>query len=467
MSHATTPSVPARAVPGAPHPPLLAGRFLAGILPDFRADPLGLFLGAAREHGDVVRLRFGPAITYFFNHPDQVKQILQDNHRNFHKQTYLKQALGIFGSTENIFLSDGDFWLRQRRLMQPAFHRQRIAAFVAMMAAQAEAMLAQWHSRPAGAPLDIEAEMMRLTLGIIGRALFGIDLSDEASELGHAFTVGSEVFAERTRKLFPLPIWVPTPRNRQFLAARRTVFRVIDEIIALRRREGGEHHDLLAMLMEARDEETGTGMDDQQLRYEMQVMLFAGHETTATALTWAFYLLAQHPEVAATLYAELDDVLGGRAVTVDDLPRLPYTRMVVEEAMRLYPPAWAMTRQSVAECEIGGYRVPANSSVMLAPYTTHRHPDFWPEPERFRPERFAPEAVAARPRFAYFPFGGGPRQCIGNTFALTEAQVILATVMQQARLHLVPGHPVRPTPLIALRTSDGLPMTVTWAGDRR
>jgi cytochrome P450 len=302
--------------------------------------------------------------------------------------------------------------------------------------------------------------MMALTLQVAGRALFSRDLLGEASDLGRAFTTLSEFMNYRMGTPFAPPQFVPTRHNRDFKRARAVVDGSIFDMIRERRRgAAGPADDLLAMLMEARDADTGQGMSDAELRNEIAVMMFAGHETTSVTLTWAFYLLSQNPAAEAELHAELDRALAGRPPAMADLPNLPYNRGVIEETLRLYPPAFGVTRQSIGADVFGGYRVPANAGVTLLFYNVHHDARFWPEPERFDPARFSPEQAAQRPAFTYLPFGAGPRQCIGNQFALAEAQLALATIAQRYQLRLLPGHPVKPNPVFTLRTSDGLPMT--------
>jgi len=413
------------------------------------------------RYGDVVRFRllFWPA--YVLYHPDHVKQVLQENHRNYNKDFFImKVTRQIFGN--NLFTSDGASWLRQRRLMQPSFHHKRLAGFGRLMSEGTVAMLERWQrTAPSDAPLDIPLEMMRLTLRIAGLTLFSLDLSDEVDLVGHTFTTLGPLISRYTTLPFP-PLWVPTPRNRRLLAGLNTLNTVVYAIIEERRKQPVDTQatDLLGMLLSARDEETGEGMSDQQLRDEVLTLLLAGHETTATALAWTWYLLSQHPEVERRLHTELETVLAGRKPSVEDLDALPYTRMVIQEAMRLYPPAFGFTRFAIASDEMGGYPIVAKSVMFLSAYCTHRHPAFWEEPEVFDPERFTPERSAGRPRFAYFPFGGGPRQCIGNNFAMMEAQLVLATVAQRYSLRLVPGHPVELQVLPTLRPRLGLPMTL-------
>jgi cytochrome P450 len=301
--------------------------------------------------------------------------------------------------------------------------------------------------------------MTRLTFQIVGRSLFGVDLSDDTGRVSRSFTYANQYIAELTSRPFsPLLIRLPSPGNRRLRAAIKELDEVVYKIIDERRRRGQETGDLLSMLMSARDEDTGEAMDDAQVRDEVMTLMLAGHETTANALTWTWYLLSQNPAAEVKLHEELRRVLAGRSPTFEDLPGLKYTRMVIEEALRLYPPAYVISRLTGSADRVGYYHLPAGSSLLLSPYLTHRHPDFWPDPEKFDPERFNPDQPSDRPRYAYLPFGGGPRQCIGNTFAMTEAQLVLATMAQRVRLSLVHGHPVEFEPLITLRPKFGMKM---------
>ncbi len=445
--------------PGHKRPPGPRGHVLFGSAPDIQRNPTQVYLALARHYGDIVRIRFVLWPTYMVFHPDDVKHVLQDNHQNYNKDVYTYHALKPFVG-EGLITNNGQPWLRQRRLIQPVFHRKHLATFGTLMSDATVAMLKQWESYiQQDQPLDIAAEMMRLTLQIVGQVLFQVDLSDQAAQAGQAFTTLNKLLSDYIHAPFP-PLSVPTPRNRRLQGARHALDAVVDGIITEHRLQNADTGDLLARLLLARDEETGEGMSDRQVRDEVMTLLFAGHETTANALSWTWYLLSQHPDVEQRLRTELDEVLGGHQPTMDDLPNLPYTRMVLEEAMRLYPPAWSFGRKAIASDKIGGYAVPANTWVWLSPFVTHRHPAFWENPKVFDPERFTPEKVAVRPRYAYFPFGGGPRMCIGSHFAMMEAQLILATVAQSYRLRLVPGHPVEPEALLSLRPRYGLPMTI-------
>lgn len=451
------------------HPPGPTTRWPVGVMPQFRADALGTFLHMRESYGDALRFRFMLHFYgYAFFHPDHVEHILVDNNRNYVKRggpgnELLRPVVG-----NGLLTSDGDFWLRQRRLVQPAFHRRRIAAFSTTMTHAARAMLDRWASRAGtGEPWDVAEEMMRLTLEIAGRTLFSVDLTGEAETIGDAFVAASQKVIDYSTipygSLFlrmPFMPGVPT-LNRNVAALDGVVNGLIAERRQHRLAGQGESADLLDMLMDARDEETGATMTDEQLRDEVMTLMLAGHETTALALSWAFYLLSQHPQVRERLETEVDAVLGDRTPTMEDIPALTYTAQVLDEVLRLYPPAYLLSRFTIADDVVGGYDLPAGSVLSLSPYVTHRHPEFWPEPESFDPDRFTPQRQAERPRFAYFPFGGGPRQCIGNRFALTEAILVLAMVTQQFRLDLVPGHPIALEPLITLRPKHGILVTST------
>jgi cytochrome P450 len=435
------------------------GHYLVGNVPELRDDPLRLFIECGLEFGDVVRLHLGPITAHLVRHPDGVKHVLQDNNKNYGRQTRgfeaLRETLG-----NGLITSEGSFWQRQRRIAQPGFHRQRIAGFAAIMVESATAMVERWAARgaSAGQPdrIDLTPELLRVTLRILGLSMFGLDLSDDAEAIGRAVTVVLEATRTSITSILEIPRFIPTPANRRFLEALATIDRVTLGLIAERRAGGASKDDLLSMLLDARDEETGEGMTDRQLRDELVTILGAGHETTSMALSWTAVLLSRHPGVRRKLEAELDVVLAGRAPGFSDIPKLQYTRMVLEEAMRLYPPAWIVGRNAIDDDEIGGYPIPAASLVFVSPWVTHRHPGLWDNPEGFDPERFAPGADEARPRYAYFPFGGGPHLCIGNSFAMMEATLVLATVAQRFHMDLVPGHPVEPEPMITIRPRHGV-----------
>jgi cytochrome P450 len=442
-------------------PPILRGHFLFGNMREGQQDPLRLYMRAREQFGDIVRLRTIPSVYwYLVTHPHDVEHVLQINQRNYRKPDVFNNPVGLL-TGRGLLTSEGDFWRHQRRLAQPAFHRQRLAALATLMTDAAESTAERWSQSAAnGTPMDIAAEMMRLTLKITSLALFSNDISDKADRVGPAVRVAFEHVNYRMSHPLALPERIPTRRNRRFLKAKRTLDELVFGLINEHRRTGEDRGDLLSMLLLTCDEETGEGMSDQQLRDEVITLLLAGHETTAAALSWIWYLLSLHPDIDCKLHAELAQVLGGRTPTFDDLPHLSYTAMVCKESMRLYPPAWGQPRQAIADDRVGGYHIPAGVIITLCQWVTHRHPDFWETPEQFDPERFTPERSANRPRFAYFPFGGGARQCIGNNFAMMEAQLILATLAQRFRLDLVPKHPVEPDPTFTLRPRYGVLMTL-------
>jgi cytochrome P450 len=439
-------------------PPRLRSRALLGSASEMQRDPLA-FLTRTRQYGNVVGMRFVFSDAYLIYHPDGVKHVLQENHRNYNKDVLTYKVFRPFLGL-GLLTNDGESWLHQRRLIQPAFHRKRLVAYGTLMTDAANTLLEQWQARGDGdAPLDVAEEMMRLTLCIVGQALFSVDLSLETSTVGPAVTTLVKLLGDYIYAPFP-PLSIPTSRNRRMLAALREIDQVVESIIARRRQQNVDTGDLLSMLLLARDEETGQGMSDRQVRDEVMTMLIAGHETTANTLAWTWYLLSQHPEIEQRFYTEIDEVLGGRIPTIEHLPELKYTNMVLEESLRLYPPGGIFGRKAIADDELGGYRIPANSLIIVSPYATQHHPDYWPDPERFDPERFTPERSADRSHYAYFPFSSGPRMCIGSSFAMMEAQLILATIAQRYQLRLVPGHPVEPQMKVTLRPKYGLRMTI-------
>jgi cytochrome P450 len=434
------------------------GRFIpASDLQALRESPLAALVKVAGRYGDFFQYPVGFWTIYVANHPDAVRHILQENHRNYTKATFQYRLLAQVAGN-GLLSSDGSFWRRQRRLAQPAFHRESLAALGKVMVEAAENMVQRWQPfAEQGEVFDVDQEMMVVALEIVGKALFGTSFTDRADSITRAVHIALDEIVYRARTPIALPLSVPTPRARRFRRAVKTLDAAVYAIVEQRRQDGTWHHDLLSMLLAARDEETGEGMSNAQLRDEMVTLIVAGHETVASALTWAWYFLAQHPDAERRLHDELAAVLCGRTPTVQDLPALSYTRMVVEETLRLYPPAWLITRRALEADEIGDYRIPAGALIVVSPYLTHRHPSFWENPGRFEPERFAPER-SERPRFAYFPFGGGPRLCIGNNFALMEAHLVLAMVAQRYRLELAGNGPVEVVPGVTLRPRGGLPV---------
>ena len=410
--------------------------------------PLEMFTELAR-YGDVVGIRVVNFRNVFINHPDLIEEVLVGHPRRYFKGRVLRANRHVFG--EGLLTSEGDFWLRQRRLVQPAFHRPRIAAYAETMVEYAQRLMESWR---AGEERDVHQEMMKLTLQIVAKTLFNADVTRDASDVGKSLELLLELGADFRRTLF-VPHWVPTLTNlrikREIAFIENILYRIINE----RRASGRDTGDLLSMLLHVQDED-GSRMTDKQLRDETITLFLAGHETTASSLSWTWWLLAQNPRVEAKLHAELDEALGGRAPSMDDLGRLPYTASVITESMRLYPPAWGLARVVVEDHELGGYPLRKGMGVAMAQWVVHRDTRWYDTPEEFRPERWEGDFAKRIPRFAYFPFGGGPRQCIGNNFALMEATLILATVAQKYRLRLVPDHPVVPLASITLRPRYGV-----------
>jgi len=432
-------------------------------IPQIQRDPLRFLMTNAAAHGDFIHYPLRLWEVFQITHPAIIKHILQDNNRNYTKNTIQYNTLAQV-TGRGLLTSDGPLWLRQRRLVQPAFHRKRIHAFGDDISTAAASMLDRWDARPNGTTIDVDAEMMQVALEIVGKTLFNLDLRHEAPEMTEGVLEMLAYVVYRAKAMVAPPISWPTGRNRRYRAAMTKLEGVIYGAIAARRAGGIDHGDILSMLLAARDEDTGEGMSDRQIRDEMATLIIAGHETVASALTWAWHLLAQHPAAWAELEAEVDAALGGRTPTADDLPALPYARMVFEETLRLYPPAWLITRRALAADRIGDATIPANAILIMSPYVTHRHPEFWPEPDAFQPRRFTPEAIAERPRFAYIPFGGGPRLCIGDSFALMEGPLILAAVAQRYRLEGDANRPPQMDALVTLRPRGGLYMKATKRG---
>jgi cytochrome P450 len=428
------------------------------MLPAVRRNPTAVFLDAARRYGEVSYFKIGPRHGFLVTNPADVRHVLQDNARNYRKSPLYDKLRVLLGN--GLLTSEGDFWLRQRRIAQPAFHRQRIAALAGVMADAARDAAAHWETLASAArPVDVDEEMMRLTRTVVLRTLLGADLGPFSDTIDDAWRTLNQQIGESFWSL-GLTDWWPSARKRRFHAARAVLRGAVEHVIADRRRNGSDSPDLLSMLMTARDEETGETMTDDQLRVEVTTFLLAGQETTSLALTWIWYLLSQHAAAQRRLEDEIDAALDGRPAEYGDLVNLPYTRMVIDEAMRLYPPAWGFSREAVGDDHVGGFRLPRGWLVFIVPYVLHRLPRFWSNPDAFDPERFTPERIAERPKFVYLPFGAGPRQCIGNQFALVEAHLVLATLAQRYRLHLVPGHTVDPWPLITLRPRFGMPMII-------
>jgi cytochrome P450 len=434
----------------------IRGYPLVGSLPDFSKDRLGLLQRMARE-GDVWGIHFGPFPVILFNKPEHVQSILVEHAYDFDKGLAIHNVFRpVIG--DGIFSSEGDFHRHQRKLMAPAFQPRHIASYAEIMGHYGEQIQQTWLD---GAVIDVNRQMTNVTMSIIGKALFDADVFTETDELGAAMTIITEYVAQAVSTLLPPPYGWPLPRNRRMHKGVEVVRNRIQRFIDERRNSPIERNDFLSILLQAKDED-GKPMSDEQVMAECATLFGAGHETTATALSWTWYLLCQHPESYQKVQQEVDSVLQGRTPTYDDLARLPYCLQVFKEAMRVFPPAYAFSRRALRDVEIDGYRVSKGRVVLLAPYTLHRREEYFPDPEKFDPERFTPEREKRLPRYAYLPFGAGPRICIGMYFAMMEGHLLLATLAQRASFSLVPGQTIEPDPVhhLALRPAGTVNVVV-------
>jgi len=452
-------SIPVKTIgsPGLKAIPRVRTRNPLGSAFAFRQDPLHFIASMAAEYGDIFQFRLLTIPIVVINHPDYIKHILVDNQENYDKDVFLFHVVKPVLRNGLIANEGGKNWLHQRRLTQPAFHRQRIATLGKLMSDTILEKLQQWEQEAEqGHPLNVTEEMGRLTLQIVIKSLFGVAITEKAPVFEGAFTEANNILGNFTRFPFP-PLNVPTPSHRRLWKAIGEMDEIVDAIIRLR--QGAEETgDLLSLLMQTVDEETGEGMDVPQLHDEILNVMAGGYETTTNTISWIWYILAQHSEIEKCFHEEIDRILAERTPTVDDFPQLTYTRMLIDEALRFYPPAWQVMRRACGDDVIDGYHIPANTTIFWTQYTIHRHVDFWENPEQFDPERFLPEKVANRSRYAYIPFSSGPRICIGNNFALTEIMTVLVTIAQRYRLTLIPGPPVETVALITLRPSDNIRM---------
>lgn len=435
-------------------PPSPQGHWLMGNVAAFQADPPGFLLQTAQTQGDVSCFRLGPAYIYLVNHPDYIHQIFVEETDNFYKSSFAKRSLGkLLGN--GLVLSDGSFWKRQRKLAQPAFHHKRIAAYASAMVENTIDAINQWED---GAAYRIDLEMAQLALTIMSKTIFNLDSLEGTNEATAAISTLQGVLAKKLLSAILIPEWLPTSTNRIANQSIAKLDKIIYSIINERRQSGVDKGDIVSMLLLARDEETGEQMSDQQLRDELLTLFIAGHETTANLLTWTWYLISQHPEVEAKLQAELETVLNGRTPTFQDLAALKYNEMVIKEVLRLYPPAWIIVRQPVEDATVGGYVIKKGTTVFVSPYAIQHDPRYYPEPERFNPERFAPGYEEKIPNYAYIPFSGGQRICIGNSLAMMEARLIVATIMQRFRLSYETEYPVKSKALLTLVPDGGIIM---------
>lgn len=433
-------------------PPGPKPHFLIGNMPLASRDPLGVLTRWAREYGDIFYYRAAWIPVYFFNRPDLIDFVLVRNHSNLLKDRVMQNSRWFFGN--GLLTSEREEWKRQRRLAQPAFHREKVASYAGMMTQYTEQMLSAWQD---GATIDVHHEMMNLTLHIVVRALFGVEAED-AAKISEALNTMMRHTAGIRLLLPPLARKLPIPGMSDVRRVVQHLNNSVSQIISLRRaRPEQDSDDLLCTLLAARDEDD-SAMDPREIRDQVLTFLLAGHETTALAVSWAWYLLSQNPEAEDKLHRELDTVLRGSAPKFADLPALVYTDRVIKESMRLYPPAWSLAREVANEFEVEGYRIPVGANVVMSQWILHRDERFFPEPTRFDPDRWASEACQRLPRFAYFPFGVGPRQCIGAGFAMLEAALVLATIAAKFELRLVENHPVFPVPSFTLRPEYGIRM---------
>lgn len=439
------------------------GNFLLGSINQFSEDQPVFLLESAKQYGDLVYVRLAHMHTYLVAHPDLIREVLVTQSDKFEKAPLDKQILGKFLGN-GLLISDGAFHKRQRRLAQPAFHSKRIQNYAEVMADYANRIMAGWQNK---AIVNVAEEMMHLTMLIVSKTLFDADAitgsGDTAETISSAMDDFQAVSNRDYQRGFSLPSWIPTADNRLRNQAATKFNQVMEQIIAERRQTAvngqiTDTGDLLSMLMLSVDED-GEFMDDAQLRNEVATLFAAGHETTSNALSWTWYLLAQHPEVEDKLHEELANVLAGRQPTLADLPNLPYSLQIIKESMRLYPPAWILNgRIALEDVEMGGHTIPKGSTIFVSPYVMHHLPQYFDKPEAFKPERFTPEFEKSLPKYAYMPFGGGARVCIGNAFAMMEAQLILATIAQQFRLELATDKPVQYKAQITLTPEDGIQM---------
>ncbi|MFN2576948.1 MAG: cytochrome P450 [Pyrinomonadaceae bacterium] len=433
-------------------PPGPKGTRIMGVMREFNRDSLGFIERAQRDYGDIVWTRFLYVPALFLYHPNEIEYVLATNARNFIKAMSLRSNFFQRLVGNGLLTSQGEEWKRQRRLTSPAFHRERIAGYAGTMVDYTERLTANWQT---GEERDMHREMMRLTLEIVVRCLFSADVSNDVDEVGATLGELVKPFASQATLKWILNNRLPTPEHIHFHRLAKKIDRVVYRIIAERRASGADTGDLLSTLLAARDED-GSQMSDRQLRDEVMTLFLAGHETTALTLAWSWYLLAKHPEIERKFHAELDEVLGDRSPTFADLPQLKYTKKIARESMRLYPPAYGLGREAIDDCEIGGYHIPAGTQVFMFQWSTHRDARFYDEALAFKPERWTVEFEDRLPKYAYFPFGGGPRACIGAGFATMEIVLVLATIGQKLRLELVADRPAEIYPAMSLRPKDGV-----------
>ena len=439
-----------------PRPPGPKGTPIMGVMRNFNRDQLGFIERTREEYGDIVWMRFLYVPALFLYHPDEVEYVLVTNARNFIKSMSLRSNFFQRLVGNGLLTSQGEEWKRQRRLSQPAFHRERVASYAQVMVDYTKRLTAKWIE---GENRDVHPDMMRLTLEIVVQCLFSADVSTDVDEVGATLKELVKPFASQATLGWILNNRLPTPAHLRFHGLAKKIDKVVYRIISEHRGSGEDRGDLLSMLLAARDED-GSQMSDRQLRDEVMTLFLAGHETTALTLAWSWYLLGKHPEAEQKFHAELDEVLSGRAPTMADLPRLKFTEQIAKECMRLYPPAFGLGREAIHDCDIGGYRVPKGTQVFMFQWATQRDARFYDQPNEFRPERWTEDFIEHLPKYAYFPFGGGPRVCIGASFAMMEIILCLATIGQKFRLEIDRDHPVSIYPAMSLRPKDGIKVVI-------
>lgn len=443
-----------------PLPVLDAGNIIFGSIHLFAKDPLKFFNDYQYQYDGIFRVKSPKYLEQIvvISKPDYVKHILQDNNKNYHKSfgyTIMKLLLG-----NGLLTSEGDFWRRQRRLAQPAFHRDRLATFVKIMTDAGNTHIKKWDSLPDGATVNLSTAMMQVTVDIVCKAMFSSDVEDAVAVVNKEFNVANEKLINRITSPVKIPLWLPTPGNIREQNSYKAIREVVEKIIDKRRQSAEHYDDLLAMLMEAKDEDTGEMMSNEQILDEVVTIFLAGHETTAVALTWLFHCLEENSEAEEKMLADAQNVLHGNIPQLEDLRALEYTRMVIDETMRLYPPAWVIGRHALNDDEIDGYHIPKGVNTLIPVYAIHRDKRYWDEPEKFMPERFSKEKAKSYHKFLYFPFGGGPRLCIGNNFALMEMQLIAPMILQRYKLRKPKGFQFKQDPLITMRPEPEMLMQV-------
>ncbi|MCT2583751.1 cytochrome P450 [Actinophytocola gossypii] len=431
------------------------------LLRQLKNDRLTLMSTAAAEYGDAVRVGIGPKTLYFFNHPDTAKHVLADNAANYDKGIGYQEAKRALG--DGLLTSSGELWRKQRRTIQPVFQNKRITGLADVVAEEAERLVGRLRAGAGGVPVDLLTELTGFTLGVLGRTLLDADLG-EFDSIGHSFEAVQDQAMFEMETMGLVPRWLPLSGQRRFRRARADLQRIVDKLVADRLAEPRpDGDDVLTRLIHSTSLERDPGVAATRMRDELITLLLAGHETTASSIGWTMHLIDEHPETGRRLHEEALEVLGDRLPTYADLSRLRFHTMVLQESMRLFPPVWILTRRALAEDTVGGYRVPAGADVLICPYTLHRHPSFWDRPDEFDPDRFDPDRPSARPRYAFLPFGAGPRFCVGNHLGLMEATFVLALLSRELRLTKVPGHDVVAEPMLSLRMRGELPMTVRKA----